>query len=77
MAAATGAGHVTDDTGDFTQARGMHGLVIDIAGDQTLAGTKRVLVPNGCRRRPETRTRAAGGPGRRPARSGWPCRHQP
>jgi hypothetical protein len=48
MAAAVGAGHVTDDTwGDFTQAPEKHDGVIDITGNQTLPGPGRVLVPNG------------------------------
>jgi hypothetical protein len=58
MAAAIGAHYVTNDTrGDFTQAREKHDLVTGIAGNQTLAGTRRVLVPKGCWRRPEARTR--------------------
>jgi hypothetical protein len=45
--AAAGAGHVTDDTRGLPPAPGKHDVVIDIAGIQTLAGTRRVLVPNG------------------------------
>ena len=41
MAAATGAGHVIDDTwGDFTQAPEKNDGVIGIAGNQTLPGTR-------------------------------------
>ena len=47
-AASIGADHVIDYTaGDFTRARGRYDLVVDIAGNRTLAQTRRVLVPKG------------------------------
>jgi NADPH:quinone reductase-like Zn-dependent oxidoreductase len=47
-AASIGADQVIDYTQeDFTQARGRYDLVIDIAGNRTLAETRRVLVPTG------------------------------
>ena len=49
MAAATGAGHVTDDTrGNFTQPSEKHDVVIDIAGNQTLAGPGGYWFRTGC-----------------------------
>jgi hypothetical protein len=76
MAAATGAGHVTDDTpGSFTQAPQKHDGVIDTAGNQTLPGTRAGTGPERrarAGRRPDEGCQA--GPPARP--SGRPCRHQ-
>ena len=48
MVASIGADHVVDYTrDDFTQARRRYDLLIDIAGNRTLAETRRVLVPKG------------------------------
>jgi NADPH:quinone reductase-like Zn-dependent oxidoreductase len=48
MVASIGADHVIDYTReDFTKARQRYNLLIDIAGNRTLAETRRVLVPNG------------------------------
>jgi NADPH:quinone reductase-like Zn-dependent oxidoreductase len=48
LAASIGADRVIDYTrDDFTQARQRYDLVIDIAGNRTLAETQRVLVPKG------------------------------
>jgi NADPH:quinone reductase-like Zn-dependent oxidoreductase len=48
LAASIGAARVIDYTReDFTQARQRYDLVIDIAGNRTLAETRRVLVPKG------------------------------
>src|SRR5215472_3147989 len=48
MVASIGADQVIDYTReDFTQARQEYDLVIDIAGNRTLAETRRVLVPKG------------------------------
>jgi NADPH:quinone reductase-like Zn-dependent oxidoreductase len=48
MVASIGADQVIDYTReDFTQARGEYDLVIDIAGNRTVAQTRRVLVPQG------------------------------
>jgi NADPH:quinone reductase-like Zn-dependent oxidoreductase len=48
MVASIGADQVIDYTReDFTQARGEYELLIDIAGNRTLAQTRRVLAPQG------------------------------
>jgi NADPH:quinone reductase-like Zn-dependent oxidoreductase len=48
IAVSIGADQVIDYTReDFTQARGRYDLVVDIAGNRTLAETRRVLVPKG------------------------------
>jgi NADPH:quinone reductase-like Zn-dependent oxidoreductase len=48
MVASIGADHVVDYTrDDFTQAQRRYDLLIDIAGNRTLAETRRVLVPKG------------------------------
>jgi NADPH:quinone reductase-like Zn-dependent oxidoreductase len=48
MVASIGADQVVDYTReDFTQARRQYDLLIDIAGNRTLAETRRVLVPKG------------------------------
>jgi NADPH:quinone reductase-like Zn-dependent oxidoreductase len=48
LTASIGADRVIDYTReDFTQARQRYDLVIDIAGNRTLAETRRVLVPRG------------------------------
>jgi NADPH:quinone reductase-like Zn-dependent oxidoreductase len=48
MVASIGADQVVDYTReDFTQARRRYDLLIDIAGNRTLAETRRVLVPKG------------------------------
>jgi NADPH:quinone reductase-like Zn-dependent oxidoreductase len=48
MVASIGADHVVDYTReDFTQARRRYDLLIDIAGNRSLAETRRVLVPKG------------------------------
>jgi len=48
MAASIGAGQVIDYTRrDFTRTGRRYGLVIDIAGNRTLAETRRGLVPTG------------------------------
>jgi NADPH:quinone reductase-like Zn-dependent oxidoreductase len=48
MVASIGADQVIDYTReDFTQARGEYDLLIDIAGNRTLAQTRRVLAPRG------------------------------
>ena len=48
LVASIGADHVVDYTrDDFTQARRRYDLLIDIAGNRTLAETRRVLVPKG------------------------------
>jgi NADPH:quinone reductase-like Zn-dependent oxidoreductase len=48
MVASIGADQVVDYTReDFTQARREYDLLIDIAGNRTLAETRRVLVPKG------------------------------
>jgi NADPH:quinone reductase-like Zn-dependent oxidoreductase len=48
MVASIGADQVIDYTAeDFTQARQQYDLLIDIAGNRTLAETRRVLVPKG------------------------------
>jgi len=48
LAASIGADRIIDYTReDFTQARQRYDLVIDIAGNRTLAETRRVLVPKG------------------------------
>jgi NADPH:quinone reductase-like Zn-dependent oxidoreductase len=47
-AASIGADHVIDYTReDFTRAAGRYDLLVDIAGNRTLAQTRRVLVPKG------------------------------
>jgi NADPH:quinone reductase-like Zn-dependent oxidoreductase len=47
-AVSIGADQVIDYTReDFTQARGRYDLVVDIAGNRTLAQTRQVLVPKG------------------------------
>ena len=47
-AASIGADHVIDYTReDFTRAPGQYDLLVDIAGNRTLAETRRVLVPKG------------------------------
>jgi len=47
-AASIGADHVIDYTReDFTRARAQYDLLVDIAGNRTLAETRRVLVPKG------------------------------
>jgi NADPH:quinone reductase-like Zn-dependent oxidoreductase len=47
-AASIGADHVIDYTReDFTRARGQYDLLVDIAGNRTLAESRRVLVPKG------------------------------
>jgi NADPH:quinone reductase-like Zn-dependent oxidoreductase len=77
MVASIGAGQVIDYTRqDFTRARRGYDLLVDIAGNRTLAETRRVLVPNGCWWRWEARTRTAGS-GLWAARPGWPCCHRP
>lgn len=48
IAASIGADEVIDYTrDDFTQARQRYDLVVDIAGNRTLAATRRVLAPKG------------------------------
>jgi NADPH:quinone reductase-like Zn-dependent oxidoreductase len=48
LVASIGADQVVDYTrADFTRARRRYDLVIDIAGNRTLAETRRVLVPDG------------------------------
>jgi NADPH:quinone reductase-like Zn-dependent oxidoreductase len=48
MAASIGADHVVDYTReDFTRAERRYDLLIDIAGNRSLAETRRVLVPKG------------------------------
>jgi NADPH:quinone reductase-like Zn-dependent oxidoreductase len=48
IAVSIGADQVIDYTReDFTQVRGRYDLVVDIAGNRTLAETRRVLVPKG------------------------------
>jgi NADPH:quinone reductase-like Zn-dependent oxidoreductase len=48
MVASIGADRVIDYTReDFTQARGEYDLLIDIAGNRTLAQTRQVLAPHG------------------------------
>jgi len=76
MVASIGADQVIDYTrADFTRAGRRYDVMVDIAGNRTLAETRRVLVRRGVLVGSGARTRAAGS-GRWAARPGWLCCHR-